>query len=313
MRAVLGIDTSCYTTSCAMADERLNLLSADRILLPVKEGTCGLRQSEAVFLHIKQLPEVLERSVSIAGGSITAVCVSSRPVDQEDSYMPVFQTGLSMARAIAVALKVPCYETTHQRGHLAAAMIGTELIEDDFLALHLSGGTTDLLLVSGERLTPLSASLDLPAGQLVDRVGVRLGMPFPAGPALEQLAMQGKAAGRYGVSLDTKGCHMSGAEAQAMRDIEQGTHRAEDIAAEIFDFICRTIFRMLSRTSEETGTEKAVIFGGVASSKLLRGMLAERVIARRSNLNIRFGAPEFSGDNAAGVAIIGARRHFNRL
>ena len=310
MSAVLGIDTSCYTTSCALADEDLSLLNAERMLLPVKEGMCGLRQSEAVFLHLKQLPQVLKSLMSGNDRHIAAVCVSSKPIDGEGSYMPVFQAGLSMAKSIAASLKVPCYETTHQRGHLAAAQIGCKPLKGDYAAMHLSGGTTDLLIVSGERLTRFSSSLDLPMGQLIDRVGVRLGLPFPAGPSLEQLAALGKAKGRYGVSIDDGGCHVSGAEAQAMRDIDRAAVSEEDIAAEVFDFISRTVLGMLNRVKEHSGIREALLFGGVASSELLRVMLTQRVKARRSDLDIRFGAPEYSGDNAAGVAIIGARRHF---
>lgn len=313
MRAVLGIDTSCYTTSCAAADEHLSLLSADRMLLPVKEGTCGLRQSEAVFIHLKQLPRMIEKTISQINADIAAVCVSAKPADGDGSYMPVFQAGRSAAQSIAAAMRVPCYETTHQRGHLAAAQMGEPQVQGDFMALHLSGGTTDLLMVSEERLAVLSASVDLPAGQLIDRVGVRLGLSFPAGPLLEQLAARGSSKGRYGVSLDESGLHFSGAEAQAMRDIEQGVLSPEDIAAEVFDFVSRSVFRLLSRAQEERGIHTALVFGGVASSALLRGMLIKRIESKRSQLDIRFGAPEYSGDNAAGVAMIGARQHFIRL
>ena len=313
MRAVLGIDTSCYTTSCAIADEHARLLAAERMLLPVKAGTCGLRQSEAVFIHLKQLPQVMDQAMSRINADIAAVCVSAKPVDGDDSYMPVFQAGLSAAKSLAAAMRIPCYETTHQRGHMEAAQIGGSQMKGDFMALHLSGGTTDLLMVSGDCLTLLSASQDLPAGQLIDRVGVRLGLPFPAGPSLEQLAVRGRSTGRYGVNLDESGLHISGAEAQAIRDIEQETLNPEDIAAEVFDFISRSVFRLLSREQEEKGIHSVLIFGGVASSALLREMLLNRIEYKRSRLDIRFGAPEYSGDNAAGVAMIGARRHFIRL
>ena len=312
MRAVLGIDTSCYTTSCAAADEQFNLLSADRMLLPVKQGTCGLRQSEAVFIHLKQLPQVMEKTLTRVNADIAAICVSAKPVDGEESYMPVFQAGLSAAKSIAAAMRVPCYETTHQRGHLAAAQIGSSQMQGDFMALHLSGGTTDLLMVSGETLEGLRSSLDLPAGQLIDRVGVRLGLPFPAGPSLEALAARGRATGRYGVSLSESGLHISGAEAQALRDIEEEVLNPEDIAAEVFDFISRSVLKLLSRVQEELGICTALVFGGVASSMLLRDLLIKRIESKRSPLDIRFGAPEYSGDNAAGVAMIGARQHFIR-
>lgn len=309
MKAVLGIDTSCYTTSCALANQQFELMKAERMLLPVKDGTCGLRQSEAVFIHLKQLPQVLERLMTGVDADIAAVCVSSKPTDDGESYMPVFQAGLTVAKSLGASLRVPCYETTHQRGHLAAAHIGGKRSEGEYMALHLSGGTTDLMLVSGERLVPIASSFDLHAGQLVDRIGVGLGLPFPAGPELEKLALNGKARGRYGVSLSGNGCHLSGAEAQALRDIHQNVI-AEDIAAEVFDFLARTVLRLLERESERLGISDTLIFGGVASSSLLRDLINKRVQSRRSNLRINFGRPEFSGDNAAGVALIGARQQF---
>lgn len=309
MKAVLGIDTSCYTTSCALADESGRLLASERSLLPVKQGQCGLRQSEAVFLHLKQLPQVISGAMAQTEAEIAAVCVSAKPVDGENSYMPVFEAGLSQARALAAALRVPCFLTTHQRGHLAAAQIGIEPLRGDFMALHLSGGTTDLLAVRGDRLVPIAATMDLPAGQLIDRVGVRLGLPFPSGIHLERLARQGKASGRYGVSLGADGPHLSGAEAQALRDIERGKLSPENLAAEVFDFIGRSVFRLLEREGRENNLASALLFGGVASSSLLRSLLAERAEKRESRLSIRFGKPEFSGDNAAGVAVIGTRKY----
>lgn len=310
MKAVLSLDTSCYTTSCAVVDQGLNLISSSRMLLPVEPGARGLRQSEAVFAHIRQLPQVVVEALDGVDAQIDAICVSDRPVDGEDSYMPVFRAGLSLAQSMAAALRVPCYTTTHQRGHLAAALIGQPQQPQRFLALHLSGGTTELLASEGDRLTAVMGSLDLHAGQLIDRVGVRLGLPFPAGPALEKLALAGHAKGRYGVSVSRAGCHFSGAEAQAMRDAEQGELAPQDIAAEVFDLVARTVIRMLTLGREATGLDDAVIFGGVASSALLRQMLERRNTDRRTGMRLCYGRPELSGDNAAGVAMIGARRHF---
>ncbi|NLD34542.1 MAG: O-sialoglycoprotein endopeptidase [Clostridiales bacterium] len=310
MKAVLGLDTSCYTTSCAVVDQGFNLISSSRMLLPVEPGARGLRQSEAVFAHVRQLPQVVVEALDGVDAQIDAICVSDRPVDGEDSYMPVFRAGLSLAQSMAAALRVPCYTTTHQRGHLAAALIGQPKPPQRFLALHLSGGTTELLASEGDRLMAVMGSLDLHAGQLIDRVGVRLGLPFPAGPALEKLALTGRAKGRYGASVSREGCHFSGAEAQAMRDAEQGELAPQDIAAEVFDLVARTVIRMLTLGREATGLDDAVIFGGVASSALLRQMLERRNTDRRTGMRLCYGRPELSGDNAAGVAMIGARRHF---
>lgn len=143
-----------------------------------------------------------------------------------------------------------------------------------FLALHLSGGTTEILLCENGRLTLLGGSLDLHAGQLVDRTGVRLHMPFPAGPSLEKLAMQGKPQGLIGVSVKGVSCNMAGAENKVTKWIESGAMPNEQIAAEVFDFLSRSILRMIAAASEQTGAKQALLAGGVASSTLLKGMAA---------------------------------------
>ncbi len=303
----LGLDTSCYTTSAALydgAEPRQN-----RRLLPVPAGERGLRQSEAVFAHVKQLSSVLLPLLNGEGRAISCVCASVSPRDGEESYMPVFQVGASHGRAIAAALQVPFYETTHQRGHLAAARWGTALTGDRFVALHLSGGTTDVLLLEGDAITPLGASIDLHAGQLVDRVGVALGLPFPCGPHLEKLARAGVSRAAVPVSLEKDGlhCHLSGAEAQLMRMIQRG-ERKEDVAAEVYSILQRTVLRLLEAAAEKTGTQDMLLAGGVASSPLFRELMHLRNEKRRAGLHLHFGRPEFSGDNAVGAAIIGLEK-----
>ena len=201
MKAALGIDTSCYTTSVALAVEDGALLSRRR-LLDVEQGARGLRQSEALFQHVQRLPALLEDMLSKAGeAQIACVCASARPRDAEGSYMPVFTAGTGFARAIAASLRVPFYETSHQQGHVRAAMEGAGALPEEFLALHLSGGTTEALRVRpGLKVELLGGSNDLHAGQLVDRVGVRMGLSFPAGPALEKLARQGAAKSAFPLS-----------------------------------------------------------------------------------------------------------------
>lgn len=213
---VLGIDTSCYTTSVAAADEN-GVLASNRQLLPVQAGARGLRQSEAVFAHIRQLPALYEKTLTdLCGRRPDAVCVSAHPRDDETSYMPVFLSGLSFARVAAASFQVPLLTTTHQRGHVRAALEDSGLTASPYLALHLSGGTTEVLLMDREeRLTLLAGTRDLHAGQLIDRVGVALGLPFPAGPSLEKLAMTGAAQSLLPVSMEDGDCHFSGAEARA--------------------------------------------------------------------------------------------------
>ncbi|MBQ8201385.1 MAG: O-sialoglycoprotein endopeptidase [Clostridia bacterium] len=310
-RVVIGVDTSCYTTSVAAVTEDGEVLASCRKLLPVPQGERGLRQSEAVFIHVRQLPERFEELAPfVRDREIAAVCASRTPRDDEDSYMPVFHAGDAQARGLAAMLGVPCFTTTHQRGHIAAARVESGIREGDLLAVHLSGGTTELLSLVGDELTLLGGTLDLHAGQVVDRTGVALGLPFPAGPHLEALAVKGHSEARLTMTTRNGGldCHFSGAETQVQRWIKDGTLSHEDIAREVYDLLARTVARMICAAAEKTGLRQVLIAGGVSSSKLFRELVTERIRKRDRNLHVCFGRPEFSGDNAVGVALIGAQK-----
>ena len=311
-QVVVGLDTSCYTTSAAAVTADGQVVASCRKLLPVKLGERGLRQSEGVFIHVRQLPERLEELREfIRGDEIVAVCASSRPRDEEESYMPVFQVGDAQARGLAAMLGVPYFSSTHQRGHVAAAMVDSGIAPGDLLAVHLSGGTTELLSLRGEALSLLGGTLDLHAGQVVDRVGVALGLPFPAGPHLEKLALQGHAEARLPVSMAEGGlrCHLSGAESQAQRWIASGALSMEDIAMEVYDLLARTVARLILAGAAKTGIRQVLIAGGVASSALFRRLVTERIRKSDRGLRVCFGKPEYSGDNAVGAALIGARKY----
>ena len=308
MKAVLGIDTSCYTTSAALVSTRGEILASSRKLLEVAQGDRGLRQSDGLFQHVRNLPQQIESVMRDAPAQvqISAVCASTRPRPAEESYMPVFRAGEGQARAAAALLRVPFYAVSHQEGHVRAAAVDSGIDPSaPFLALHLSGGTTEVLLADADNLRLLGGSLDLHAGQLVDRTGVRLGLPFPAGPELERLAMRGSAKGLIGVSIRGIDCSFAGAESKAMRLIESGME-PEQVAAEVFDFLCRTFLRVIDAACEATGCRQALLAGGVASSTLLRQMLLRRAKKNGTGCRLCFGRPELSGDNAVGVALLGA-------
>ena len=310
---VVGFDTSNYRTSAAAVTLDGEILVNYRELLPVSEGERGLRQSDAVFAHIRQLRNCGNSLRHLLRGiPIAAVAASTKPRDNEDSYMPVFQAGHTAGSLLAAALDVPFYETTHQRGHLAAALHGTGLeMTDRLLAVHLSGGTTDMLALEGEKLEQIGGSADLHAGQLVDRAGVSMGLVFPSGEELEALAARGHSEGRLGCSMDDGGltCHLSGAETRVQQWIIEGKIPHEDIAREIYDLIARTLIRMLQAGMDQTHIQTALITGGVASSALLRKLLEERRTKIRNCPALCFGKPEMSGDNAVGVALIGVKKY----
>ena len=317
MEVVLGFDTSCYTTSIAAAGRDGSILCSERIHLPVEDGKRGLRQSEAVFTHVRQLPKVMARlDASWREVRICAVAAAAGPRDEAESYMPVFLVGLGFARTMASALRIPCYEFSHQQGHIAAGQIDNPAMSGAFVVLHLSGGTTEMLLCNEGRLCLLGGTLDLHAGQLVDRVGVALGLPFPAGPALEKLAVGCKEASRalLPASLEAGGlrCHFSGAETKCLRWVESGELPPERVALEVFDFLARVVTRLLMGGCRETQVRQALVVGGVASSDLLRRLVVERMAKYGVSQEVRvvFGKTEYSADNGAGIARLGASRHW---
>ena len=301
----LGIDTSCYTTSLALYDGGKQC--DYREPLPVSGGERGLRQSEGFFLHIKRLETMIpaffennERS------EISCVCVSARPRPGEESYMPVFRAGSAAGAMLAGALGVPMFETSHQEGHLSAALIGNEALQGQrYLALHLSGGTTDLLECEGGGIAALGCSLDIHAGQLVDRIGVALGLPFPSGKALEAQARAFN--GEHDVPpsfVDGLTCSFSGAETRLSAMIARGSPK-EEVASAVYAVLVNTVDKLLHNAFEQTGLCDALLMGGVASSALFRERLAERKLKRRRDYNTYFGESALSGDNAVGVARVG--------
>ena len=307
MSVCLGLDTSNYTTSAAALGEA-GEIAQEKKLLPVAPGAMGLRQSDAVFHHVRQLPELLEALRQRQTAEITAVAASDRPQQTEGSYMPCFLVGAGAARELGAALKVPVYFFTHQQGHVAAALLGadrTALAQEEFLAFHVSGGTTDALLVRPDPDTVLSCrvvarSLDLKAGQLVDRVGGLLGLPFPAGPALEILALRGAGSHRPKAVLRGADCHLSGVENQCMAMKARG-EPPEEIARFCLLSILAALTGMAGELRRTLGPLPLVFAGGDMSNRLLRQALEER-------FGGCFAPPAFSADNAAGVAWLCARK-----
>ena len=188
----IGIDTSCYTTSAACA-ENGSIVSDRRTMLRVASGERGLRQSDGVFQHVRNLGEIMPALMADADrAKIKAVAVSTRPRPEQDSYMPVFLAGKTAAITLANALDVRLIELSHQQGHVRAALYGNEqLMGRRFLGMHISGGTTEIFTVgSNLEIGLIGGCADLHAGQLVDRVGVSLGMAFPSGKHMEVLASE---------------------------------------------------------------------------------------------------------------------------
>lgn len=297
----LGIDSSNYTTSVAAVDGET--LISKRRLLPVREGERGIRQSEGVFHHMKIFPELFdELSGEINMRDICAVGVSVRPRNVEGSYMPVFLAGEGYARVIANSLRAPIYRFSHQDGHLMAGIYSGgfyELLKEEFLSVHLSGGTTEILKsrFNGYNFENeiIGGTRDISAGQFIDRVGVRLGLPFPAGRPLEELSMRAKEAVKLPISADGAYMSFSGIETKASR-MADGCKR-EELALGVLTAVRDTLIRALNSAIADTGIRKVLIVGGVASNGLIRDGLRHGLDG-----GAFFASPELSSDNAAGIA-----------
>lgn len=304
MACYLGIDTSNYTTSCAVYDDASDTIVQKKKLLPVKQGELGLRQSDAVFHHTVQLPQLINELFSEFDGEINAVGVSEVPVRQEGSYMPCFLPGVSAATAVACVNKIDLYKYSHQQGHLMAALYSAgkrELYGKEFLAFHVSGGTTQLLKVKGDlEATLIASSLDLKAGQAVDRVGVMLDFPFPAGRYVDELASRSEKKYKINLKLNNGNCNLSGVENKCKEMFRNGENK-EDICRYCIDYIMTALEKMMLYALAEYGDMPVVFSGGVMSNSIIKKYFTEKYGAY-------FAEPEFSSDNAAGIAILASMR-----
>ncbi len=302
MSLFLGIDTSNYTTSVALIGEDNEVVQKKR-LLPVKEGERGIRQSDAVFHHTKAYPELLEELLKDVLEPIDAIGVSVTPTTEQASYMPCFLVGESVASALSSALKVPLFKFSHQQGHIAAALYSsnkTELFNSKFIAFHVSGGTTDAVLCEAEnntlKITPVASSNDLKAGQAVDRIGVKMGLLFPCGKELEKLALKSEKIYKNKIKLYDGDCSLSGLENKCLKMIENGESN-EDTAKFLLTYIADTLSEMVKNIFSEYGELPLVFAGGVMSNSIIREIITSRFLAF-------FAEPEFSCDNAAGIAVL---------
>ena len=300
----VGIDTSNYTTSIAFYDGVDGLNCSQ--LLPVKAGELGLRQSDAVFAHIKSLPELAGRLFShIQANEIRAVGVSTRPRAVERSYMPCFMVGYSHGKMLADALKVPLIEVSHQQGHVAASLWSAgrmDLMDRPHLAWHLSGGTTELLLVEPDgknvKCTKIGGTTDISAGQLIDRAGVMLELPFPAGKHMDELSKGAQMKDVFKVKCPDMEFSLSGVQ----NKVEQ-FHKANQTPRETAGYALRcvagAVYQATKNALKRYPGLPVVFAGGVASNSLLREVVRD--------LDPVFAEPKYSTDNALGVAVLANR------
>lgn len=301
-RLFLGIDTSNYTTSVALIDEDLNIIHDERIILQVEKGSKGLRQQEALFQHLKNLPILFER-LNIDIKNIQVVGISTRPRNVIGSYMPTFLVGEGFGRSIGAINNIKLKRFSHQEGHIGGILI-KEDISGSFYAFHLSGGTTEALRCINNRdnllIEMVGGSLDISFGQLIDRIGVKLGLSFPCGAEMEKLAIKGEDL-RLNIDVRIKDGYfnISGLENKFIDLIDKGDLKEEDILYTLFVTLGKLILKLIESFFLK-GDEKFIITGGVASNGIIRDLLIDSAYKD----NIIFGDKGLSVDNAVGIAYL---------
>lgn len=308
MPKYLGIDTSNYTTSVALFDSDKCEFVQEKMLLPVKSGDLGIRQSDAVFHHTKQLPVILTKLLHNSCDAIKGVGVSTKPRNIEKSYMPCFLVGGSLADSLSAVYHLAVHKTSHQIGHILSATYSCNRLDlivehKPFIAFHISGGTTDCLYVTPDddsivNIETICSSSDLKAGQAVDRVGLMLGLDFPCGKALEQLALKSSAEFKCKPSVVDGNCSLSGLENRCQKMIADGAKKY-DVALYCLKFIEATVIKMTEYATKKYGNLPIIYAGGVMSNKIIRPEL-------QNKFDAYFAEPEFSCDNACGTALYSA-------
>lgn len=321
-KCYLGIDTSNYTTSMCVFNATKKTYISKRKLLDVKEGELGLRQSDAVFQHIKNLPDITDSLFFEYMGEIRAYGASEKPTNQKNSYMPCFRVGSGLANTMGVVENKPYYFFTHQQGHIMAALFSIDrldLVTKRFIAFHVSGGTTDAVLCSSEKdimnTEPLSTSKDLHAGQLIDRVGLMLGLTFPCGKEVEALSHRCREIIKLKATMKGSDCCLSGFENKAS-DLLKKKQSAEYVAKYVLTAVAESIVSMINAFPEDYDGLPIVFSGGVMSNLYIR-----RYIKKNTQRETLFCEPELSTDNAVGIAVLtaikdlknGNTKHFDSI
>lgn len=303
----IGFDTSNYTTSVACCGgSNISL----RRILNVKQGERGLRQSDALFQHIKNMPDMFEELCRKAqSANASAVGVSIRPRNADGSYMPVFLAGEGYARVCAAALGVPVYNFSHQDGHIMAGITSARadfLLYKPFISVHLSGGTCEILRTrfngKGFDVEIVGGTKDISAGQLIDRVGVALGLKFPAGAELEKLAKKAESYCKLPINSKDGYINFSGIETKSLSLV--GVVDDAQLSLGVFYAAGNAVAAAVRHCCHQCGIKDVLIVGGVAANGIIK-----RILENETDADVYFASPEYSTDNAYGVAKLTQMRY----
>jgi len=303
----LGIDTSAYTTSIGVVDRDFNIILNLKKVLKVKKDTRGLRQQEAVFQHINNIPalmDIVKDNINIK--DIISVGYTDKPRNIEGSYMPVFNVSKSYGSFLSSVLGLKSFCFSHQEGHIEAGLYNNHIEDKKFIVVHISGGTTEILLTERNQeryiTSIIGGTKDISAGKLIDRVGVSMGLGFPSGEILDLISAKGNLISQIPISFTNNWINFSGPETFFLRSISEKTYKYEDIAKSVLKCIERSLEGVLTNIlKEHEDINKIIIVGGVASNNYLRENLE---LKKNSNSKIYFSSPNLSTDNGVGIALL---------
>lgn len=228
--------------------------------------------------------------------------------------MPVFTVGYNFAKVMANSLNCKFYETTHQENHIEASLLNSKMINRDrFLSVHMSGGTTEILLLNRKKnsleynIEIVGGSKDISFGQFIDRTGVKLGYNFPAGKYIDKNAIDCDIKILKGLKTSVKEGYMnlSGLENQVNKLID--SEDSKYISKLVLDAVVRNMYKSLTYICDLYNVNEVIFCGGVAASKYLRNNLSTKL--RKDKIYSHFTNPEYSTDNACGCAIIGVDKY----
>ncbi len=315
---VLGIETSCDETGVAVYDSEGGLLANilySQVELHAEYG--GVVPELASRDHIRKTLPLIRQALDEAGtsaGQVDGVAYTAGP-----GLVGALMVGATVSRSLAYAWSVPAVGVHHMEGHLLAPMLEHDPPQFPFIALLVSGGHTQLVHVAGiGRYRLLGESLDDAAGEAFDKTAKMLGLPYPGGPQIAKLALEGNA-GRYDFprpmtrkpGLDFSFSGLKTYTRNTIIDASQGgvpldAATRADIAAAFEEAVVDTLVLKCRRALKQTGLKQLLIAGGVSANTRLRQSLGQML--RKLDGQVYYARPELCTDNGAMIAYAGCQR-----
>lgn len=317
---VLGIETSCDETGVGLvrldADGSVTLL-ADAVASSVDQHARfgGVVPEIASRAHLEAMTPTAQRALHDAGvelSDVDAVAVTAGP-----GLAGALMVGVAAAKAYSVALDVPLYGVNHLVGHVAVDTLEHGPLPSRCLALLVSGGHTQLLLVDGiaDRIVSIGSTIDDAAGEAYDKVARILDLPYPGGPPIDRAAKEGKAdaiafpRGLTGPRDAAYDFSFSGLKTAVARRVEQDQREGKeietaDIAASFQESVADVLTAKAVRAATDLEVDTLVISGGVAANSRLSALAAQR--CAEAGITLRVPRPRLCTDNGAMIAALGS-------